>query len=314
MQAQIRNKRLRSFLGDKPAMIGAGIMLLFILAGTFAPLIAPTNPYDLQSVDIDKSLLPPFWMRGEPNGEVEKYSSEISQDSAEIKGNSVSFFLGTDDQGRDILSTILFGLRTSLLVAFSVVLIAGTMGIALGMLGGYYGGWVDAFVMRSADTVFSFSTTLLAVLLLGVFEDRGVGTIIFAICIADWVKYARTIRGSVLEIKSNPYIMAAKSSGAKDFRILFQHILPNALPPILVVMAVDLAVVIMLEATLSFLGVGVPLTEPSLGMMIAIGKQYIYADMWWMTIFPGVTLIMLVVSINLFADWLRDELNPKLTR
>jgi len=168
--------------------------------------------------------------------------------------------------------------------------------------------------MRCADTVFSFSTTLLAVLLLGVFETRGLFTVIFAICIADWVKYARTIRGSVLEIKNNPYVMAAKASGARDIRILFQHILPNALPPILVVMAVDLAVVIMLEATLSFLGVGVPLTEPSLGMMIAIGKNYIYAGMWWMILFPGSALIMLVVGINLFADWLRDELNPKLSR
>jgi peptide/nickel transport system permease protein len=138
--------------------------------------------------------------------------------------------------------------------------------------------------------------------------------VIFAICIADWVKYARTIRGSVLEIKDNAYVVAARSSGAGDFRILFRHILPNALPPIFVVMAVDLAVVIMLEATLSFLGVGVPLTEPSIGMMIAIGKNYIYAGMWWLTLFPGATLILLVVAINLFSDWLRDELNPKLAR
>ena len=172
------------------------------------------------------------------------------------------------------------------------------------------GGILDAVIMRLADTVFAFSTTLLAVLLLGVFETRGVVTVIFAICIADWVKYARTIRGSVLEIKDNAYVVAARSSGAGDFRILFRHILPNALPPILVVMAV----VIMLEATLSFLGVGVPLTEPSIGMMIAIGKNYIYAGMWWLTLLPGVTLILLVVAINLFSDWLRDELNPKLAR
>ena len=172
------------------------------------------------------------------------------------------------------------------------------------------GGILDAVIMRLADTVFAFSTTLLAVLLLGVFETRGVVTVIFAICIADWVKYARTIRGSVLEIKDNAYVVAARSYGAGDFRILFRHILPNALPPILVVMAV----VIMLEATLSFLGVGVPLTEPSIGMMIAIGKNYIYAGMWWLTLLPGVTLILLVVAINLFSDWLRDELNPKLAR
>lgn len=292
MNRPLLKKRINSFKSDKPAIIGAAILVIFILAGIFAPLLAPMDPYDLNSVDLGNMLLQPFWM----------------------DGGSSAFPLGTDDQGRGILSTILYGLRTSLLVGGSVVTIAGTFGIVLGMIGAYYGGIIDAFVMRCADTVFSFSTTLLAVLLLGVFETRGIGTVIFAICIADWVKYARTIRGSVLEIKNNPYVMAAKSSGAKDFRILFQHILPNALPPIFVVMAVDLAVVIMLEATLSFLGVGVPLTEPSLGMMISIGKNYIYAGMWWMTLFPGAALILLVVGINLFADWLRDEMNPKLAR
>jgi len=292
MSGYTNNKRIRSFLSDKAAIIGATIMVVFVLAGIFAPLIAPMDPYDLASLDLGNMLLQPFW----------------------ADGGSMQFPLGTDDQGRGILSTILYGLRTSLIVGFSVVGIAGTFGVILGMVGGYYGGLIDSFVMRCADTVFSFSTTLLAVLLLGVFETRGLFTVILAICIADWVKYARTIRGSVLEIKNNPYVMAAKASGARDIRILFQHILPNALPPIFVVMAVDLAVVIMLEATLSFLGVGVPLTEPSLGMMIAIGKNYIYAGMWWMTIFPGATLIMLVVGINLFADWLRDEMNPKLSR
>ncbi len=292
MNGFANNKRVRSFLSDKTAMIGGAIMVLFVLAGIFAPLIAPMDPYDLASLDLGNMLLQPFW----------------------ADGGSIQFPLGTDDQGRGILSTILYGLRTSLIVGFSVVAIAGTVGVTLGMIAGYYGGIIDSFVMRCADTVFSFSTTLLAVLLLGVFESRGLITVIFAICIADWVKYARTIRGSVLEIKENPYVLAAKASGAKDFRILFQHILPNALPPIFVVVAVDLAVVIMLEATLSFLGVGVPLTEPSLGMMIAIGKNYIYADMWWLTLFPGATLIMLVVGINLFADWLRDEMNPKLSR
>ncbi len=283
-------KRVRSFFGDPSGILGAAILLTFIIAAIFAPLIAPMDPYDLTSVDLANFLLEPSWM-----------------------DNGVSAFpLGTDDQGRGILSTILYGLRTSLIVGGSVVTISSIIGIVLGMLGAYYGGILDAFIMRAADTVFSFSTTLLAVLLLGVFESRGVFTVILAICIADWVKYARTIRGSVLEIKEYPYVTAARSSGAGDFRILFRHILPNALPPIFVVMAVDMAVVIMLEATLSFLGVGVPLTEPSLGMMIAIGKNYIYAGMWWMVVFPGATLIAMVVGINLFADWLREELNPKL--
>jgi peptide/nickel transport system permease protein len=198
------------------------------------------------------------------------------------------------------------------MVGFSVVIISSVLGIFFGMLGGFYGGLLDAFIMRTADTVFAFSTTLLAILLLGIFDSRNIWTVVLAICIAGWVKYARTIRGSVLEVKENAYVTAAKASGARDFRILFKHVLPNALPPIFVLMAVDLAVVIMLEATLSFLGVGVPITEPSLGMMISIGKNYIYAGMWWMVLFPGLTLILLVVAINLFSDWLRDEMNPKL--
>jgi peptide/nickel transport system permease protein len=290
MRKFIASKRMQSFLGDPSGMIGATILLVFIFAAFFAPFLAPMDPYDLTTVDLANFLMEPAWMD---------------------TGMS-AFPLGTDDQGRGILSTILYGLRTSLIVSVSVVTISSIVGIVLGMFGAYYGGILDAFIMRTADTVFSFSTTLLAVLLLGVFESRGLFTVIIAICIADWVKYARTIRGSVLEIKEFPYVTAAKSSGAGDFRILFRHILPNALPPVFVLMAVDMAVVIMLEATLSFLGVGVPLTEPSLGMMIAIGKNYIYAGMWWMVLFPGMTLIGMVVGINLFADWLREELNPKL--
>ncbi|MDJ0621542.1 MAG: ABC transporter permease [Desulfocapsaceae bacterium] len=290
MRKILSSRRMQSFLHDPSAVAGLSILLFFLFCAIFAPFIAPMNPYDLLAVDLGNFLLPPSWM----------------------EGGMAQFPLGTDDQGRGILSTIIYGLRTSIIVGVSVVTIAGLFGIIFGMLGAYYGGLLDAAIMRAADTVFAFSTTLIAVLLLGVFESRGVFTVIIAICIADWVKYARTIRGSVLEIKGYPYVLAAKSSGAGDFRILFRHILPNALPPVLVVMAVDMAVVIMLEATLSFLGVGVPLTEPSLGMMIAIGKNYIYAGMWWMVIFPGATLIAMVVGINLFADWLREELNPKL--
>lgn len=290
MKKFFASKRMQSFLTDPSALVGSSILCIFFIAALFAPYLAPMDPYDLMKVDLANFLIPPDWM----------------------DGGMSAFPLGTDDQGRGILSTILYGLRTSLIVGITVVVIASTVGIVLGMLGAYYGGMFDAFIMRAADTVFSFSTTLLAVLLLGVFESRGIFTVIVAICIADWVKYARTIRGSVLEIKEYPYVTAAKSSGAGDFRIIFRHILPNAMPPIFVLMAVDMAVVIMLEATLSFLGVGVPLTEPSLGMMIAIGKNYIYAGMWWMVLFPGATLIGLVVGINLFADWLREEMNPKL--
>ncbi len=286
----LQSNLVYSFVRDISAIAGALVLVVFIFCALFAPVLAPMDPYDLTTVELSNSLMAPAWM----------------------DTGSLSFPLGTDDQGRGILSTILFGLRTSLMVGFSVVVISSILGIIFGMLGGYYGGILDAFIMRTADTVFAFSTTLLAILLLGIFQSRNIWTVVFAICIAGWVKYARTIRGSVLEVKENAYITAAKSSGAKDFRILFRHVLPNALPPVFVLMAVDLAVVIMLEATLSFLGVGVPITEPSLGMMISIGKNYIYAGMWWMVLFPGLTLILLVVAINLFSDWLRDEMNPKL--
>lgn len=289
---RIKSKMLYDFLRDPSAIIGSVILLLFILLALFAPWIAPQDPYDLETLSLEHFLTPPIWMED---------------------GQS-PFLLGTDDQGRGILSTILYGCRTSLIVGFGVVLIAGTFGIIMGTLSGYYGGLLDTFIMRLADTFFSFSTTLMAFLLLGLFKQRGVLTVILAICIADWVRYARTMRGSVLEIKQEAYIMAAKATGAKDFRLLVKHLVPNAIPPIFVVVAVDLAVVIMLEATLSFLGVGVSLTEPSLGMMISIGKNYIYAGMWWLVVFPAATLILLVVGINLFADWLREELNPKIER
>ncbi len=287
-----RSKILHSFLHDPPAMVGSFIIVVFLLGALLAPWITPQNPYDLEKLSFEHFLKPPVWM----------------------DGGQYPFLLGTDDQGRGILSTIVYGCRTSLIVGFSVVLIAGSIGVLIGLFAGFYGRWLDAVTMRLADTLFSFSTTLLAILLLGVFKKTGVGTVIAAICIADWVRYARTMRGSVLEVKEEAYVMAARATGARDLRIIFRHILPNAIAPVMVVVAVDLAVVIMLEATLSFLGVGVPITEPSLGMMIAIGKDYIYAGMWWMVVFPGAALVLLVVGINLFADWLREELNPKIER
>jgi peptide/nickel transport system permease protein len=289
---RIKSRLLSSYLHDPPAIAGSLIIFVFIVGALAAPLITPENPYDLEKLTLDHFLSPPVW----------------------IEGGTMPYLLGTDDQGRDIFSTIVYGCRTSLIVGFGVVLIAGSFGVLIGLLAGYYGGWLDSLTMRLADTFFSFSTTLMAFLLLGIFREGGVLVVIIAICMADWVRYARTMRGSVLEVKNEAYIMAAKATGANDFRLLLKHLLPNALPPIFVVVAVDLAVVIMLEATLSFLGVGVPITEPSLGMMIAIGKNYIYAGMWWMIVFPGAALIFLVVGINLFADWLREELNPKIER
>ncbi|MGD2125091.1 MAG: ABC transporter permease [Desulfobacteraceae bacterium] len=291
-EKRIKSRMLHSYLHDPSAIVGSVILVIFIIAALLAPWITAQNPYDMEKLSLDHFLTPPIWME---EGEA-------------------PFILGTDDQGRGILSTIIYGCRTSLIVGFSVVLIAGTFGVVMGLLSGYYGGWLDAIMMRLADTFFSFSTTLMAFLMLGIFGPRGVFIVIIAICIADWVRYARTMRGSVLEVKEEAYIMAAKATGAGDLRLLLRHLLPNAIPPIFVVVAVDLAVVIMLEATLSFLGVGVPINEPSLGMMIAIGRNYIYAGMWWMIVFPGAALVLLVVGINLFADWLREELNPKIER
>ncbi len=287
-----KSKIAYHYAHDPSAIVGSFLLVFFILAALLAPWIAPQNPYDLEKVTLSDFLKPPAWM----------------------EGSDPKFLLGTDDQGRGILSTILYGCRTSLTVGFGVVLIAGSFGIAMGLLAGYYGGLLDSITMRLADSLFSFSTTLIAILMLGLFKQSGVLIVIIAICIADWVRYARTMRGSVLEVKEEAYITAAKATGAGDFRLLLKHLLPNAIPPIFVVMAVDLAVVIMLEATLSFLGVGVPLTEPSLGMMIAIGKNYVYAGKWWLVVFPGATLILLVAGINLFADWLREELNPKIEK
>ncbi|MBL7213496.1 MAG: ABC transporter permease [Desulfobacteraceae bacterium] len=287
-----KSKIVHNFSHDPSALAGSFILLVFILAAILAPWIAPQNPYDLTKVSLDAFLKPPIWM----------------------EEGQLPFILGTDDQGRCIFSTILYGCRTSLIVGFGVVLVAGTFGIIMGVLAGYYGGIIDSVTMRMADIFFSFSTTLMAFLMLGLFKQRGVMVVIIAICIADWVRYARTMRGSVLEVKEEAYIMAAKATGARDSRLILKHLMPNALPPIFVIMAVDLAVVIMLEATLSFLGVGVPMTEPSLGMMISIGKDYVYAGMWWLVVFPGAALVLLVVGINIFADWLREELNPKIEK
>ncbi len=291
-EKRIQSKMLYNYLHDPSAIAGSLILTIAVLAALLAPWITPQNPYNLAEVSLEYFLTPPVWME---------------------EGHA-PFILGTDDQGRCIFSTIIYGCRTSLIVGFSVVLITGTFGVLMGLLTGYYGGKLDAIIMRTADTIYAFSTTLLALMFLGIFGKGSVLLVILAICIAGWVRYARTMRGSVLEIKQEAYIMAAKATGAGDFRLLLRHLLPNAIPPIFVIVAVDLAVVIMIEATLSFLGVGVPLTEPSLGMMVAIGKNYVYAGMWWMIVFPGAALILLVVGINLFADWLREELNPKIER
>jgi len=286
----LQSKLLRHYVRDLSAVVGSVILLIVLLGAIFAPFIAPQDPYDPKTLSLQDSLTPPIWM----------------------KGGQAPFLLGADDQGRDILSTILYGCRTSFLVGSSVILIAGTIGVTVGLLAAFYSGILDAVTMRIADTFFSFSTTLMAMLLLGIFKGGGIPLVILAIVIADWVRYARTMRGSVLGVKEDDYVQAARACGGSNLRIMIRHILPNAIPPILVVAAVDFGAVVMLEATLSFLGVGVPINKPSLGMMISLGKNYIYAGKWWLIIFPGIALISIVLGINLLADWLREELNPRL--
>ena len=288
----LSSRRLYHYIRDPSAVAGSLILTIMLIGAIFAPLIVPQDPYDMRTVSLKDSLKPPMWM----------------------KGGEAPFLLGTDDQGRDILSTILYGCRTSFMVGFSVIAIASAIGVAIGLLSGFYGGILDAVTMRLADALFSFSTTLVAMLLLGIFRGRGIYLIIIAIIITDWVRYARTMRGSVLEVKEEDYVSAAKESGASNLRIILRHILPNAIPPISVVAAVDFGAVVMLEATLSFLGVGVPINKPSLGMMISLGRNYIYAGKWWLIIFPGVALVTIVLGINLLADWLREEINPKLQK
>ncbi len=283
---------LGHFLRDPSAVTGGVILVLFVLGAILAPVVAPQNPYDLEALSLADSLKPPVWM----------------------EGGEMPFLLGTDEQGRDILSTILYGCRTSLTVAFGVVLVAGTFGMLMGLLAGFYGGFIDAIVMRSADVFYSFSTTLMAILVLGLLKQKGILVLILAISLTDWVRYARTLRGAVLAIREEDYIDAARAVGVPNIRIIFRHVLPNAVPPLLVVAAVDLGVVIMLEATLSFLGVGLPVTQPSLGMMISIGRKYVYAGKWWLIVFPGIALTSIVVGVNLVADWLREEINPRIRR
>lgn len=288
----LSSRTLQHFLRDPSAVIGALILLLMLSGAILAPFITPQNPYDPSTLSLQNSLKPPIWM----------------------KGGEAPFLLGTDDQGRDVLSTILYGSRTSFLVGFSVVLLAGMIGITIGLLAGFYGGLVDTLTMRVADTVFSFSTTLIAILFLGIFKGGGVPIVILAIVIADWVKYARTMRGSVLSIKQEDYVSASEATGCSNLRTMWKHIFPNAIPPLLVIAAVDFGSAVVLEATLSFLGVGVPINKPSLGMMISSGKDFMYVGMWWLTVFPGAALVAIVVGINLLADWLREEINPRLQR
>jgi peptide/nickel transport system permease protein len=288
-----------SFFRSPTAFPSAIVALLCIGAAVFAPWLAPHNPFDLASLNLMDAGTPPAWAE---------------------EGNP-AFLLGTDDQGRDVLSGIMYGARISLLVGFAAVAFSMVVGIILGLLAGYLGGTLDAVLMRIADIQLTFPTILIALLVDGIvrvalpreLHDRiALYVVIFAIGISNWPSFARTVRGSTLVERNKEYVMAARVIGLSSWRIMVSHVLPNALGPVLVIATLALGGAILAEATLSFLGVGVPPTQPSLGTLIRVGQEFLFSGEWWITVFPGLGLIVMVLSVNLLGDWLRDALNPKL--
>ncbi|MDN3526436.1 ABC transporter permease [Halomonas sabkhae] len=290
---------LYSFKRDLIAQVSLLVFIVLVAAAVLAPWLAPMNPYDLAQIDILASELPPFW----------------------VDGSDPMYLMGTDAQGRDLLSTILYGLRVSLIIGFGAVAMQATLGVCFGLLAGYLGGRVDAFLMRLADIQLSFSTLMVAIIVGALFKaifggatfsDYAVPLLVLIIGLAEWPQYARTVRASVLAEKGKEYVDAARVMGLPSRRIMFRHILPNTLSPIFVISTVQVANAIISEAALSFLGLGMPETQPSLGSLIKSGFDYLQSGSWWITLIPGLVLVMLVLVINLLGDWLRDVLNPRL--
>jgi peptide/nickel transport system permease protein len=283
-----------------PVTVVAGILALLSLIGAFgAPLLAPHDTFDPKTLQLANASLPPAWMTD----------------------GQVTYLLGTDNQGRDVLSSILYGSRISLLVGICSVLLSMALGVGLGLVSGYAGGFLDTVIMRIADVQLSFPAILIALLVDGIArvivprelrDDLGIYVLILAIGISGWVQFARTVRGSTMVEKNKEYVQAARVIGRSRLAIMVQHVLPNVMGPVLVITTISLAVAIITEATLSFLGVGLPPTEPSLGTLIRVGNDYLFSGEWWSTVFPGLALIVMVLSVNLLGDWLRDALNPKL--
>ncbi|MDB5806888.1 MAG: dppC1 [Betaproteobacteria bacterium] len=282
---------VRDFCASRLALAGAVALLAVLFIALFAPWISPQNPYDLSQLDVLDARLAP----------------------GEKLGNGKVALLGTDDQGRDMLSAIFYGLRISLVVGVSATVIALAIGTAVGMLAAYAGGRTDGVLMRVADIQLSFPPILIALVLLALL-GQGTGKIIVALITVQWAYYARTVRGAALVERRREYIEAAQVLALPVSRIIFRHLLPNCLPPLIIIAAVQVASAITLEATLSFLGLGLPITEPSLGLLIANGFNYMLSGKYWISLFPGVALLVTVVAINLVADQLRDVLNPRLQR
>lgn len=285
---------------NNPTAIGAFIMtVLMIGSALLAPVIAPQDPFNPAESNLLNSLVPPMWM----------------------PGGSADFIFGADDLGRDIFSLILYGAGISIAVGFASVVFAAIIGVVLGLVAGYAGGWIDNILMRIADIQLSFPAILIALLIDGMARgilprdlhtDMALYVLIVAIGLSFWVQYARTVRGVVLVERTKEYVQAGQVIGLPNYLILFRHILPNVMSPVLVIATIQLALAIITEATLSFLGVGVPPTSPSLGTLIRIGNDNLFSGAWWITIFPGIALVMLVLAVNMLGDWLRDALNPKL--
>lgn len=280
---------LVQFRENRLAMAGLILMILLAIPAVAAPWIAPQNPYDIGALDILDSQMPP--------GSV-----------AEVSG--ITYWLGTDSQARDVLSAVLYGMRTSLLVAFLSVSVSLLIGATVGLCAAYFGGWLDALLMRIVDIQLSFPAILVALVMLSVL-GQGLDKVIIALIVVQWAYFARTVRGTALVERNREYILAARCLSLGWRRIIARHLLPNCLPPLIVIATIDLANAIALEATLSFLGVGVPVTQPSLGMLIANGFEFMLSGQYWISFFPGIALALAIVGINLVGDHLRDILNPR---
>jgi peptide/nickel transport system permease protein len=287
-----------SFRTSPVAIAAALVAFLCVFGAVFADWVAPHNPFDLTTLVLGDARLPPAWQ----------------------EGGTRQYLLGTDDQGRDILSALMYGARISLAVGVVSVVLSMVVGVALGLLAGFRGGWIDGFLMRLCDVMLSFPAILIALLIAGVgralfphaHNTVAFGVLILAITLSGWVQYARTVRGSTLVERNKEYVQAARVTGVAPLRIMLRHVLPNVTGPVMVLATVQIATAIITEATLSFLGVGVPPTSPSLGTLIQVGNNYLFSGEWWITVFPAVMLILIVLSVNLLGDWLRDALNPRL--
>ena len=287
-----------SFRTSPMAMVAAAIAFACVFCAAFAGLVAPHNPFDLTTLELSDARLPPAWSTG----------------------GSTKYLLGTDDQGRDILSALFYGARISLVVGIVSVILSLLIGVGLGLLAGFRGGWIDTVLMRLCDVMLSFPPILVALLIAGVgralfpnaHDTVAFGVLIVSITLTGWVQYARTVRGSTLVERNKEYVQAARVTGVAPLRIMAHHVLPNVMGPVLVLATIQVATAIITEATLSFLGVGAPPTSPSLGTLIRIGNDYLFSGEWWITVFPGVMLVLIALSVNLLGDWLRDALNPRL--